>query len=356
MANHAHRYHPSPARWALPSIFALVSIALLFIGIVARGAPADAAGGTGVGLGTASTFAVLAGSTVTNTGPSVISGDVGLSPGSSITGFPPGQVLAGTKHIADGVAVQAQSDLTTAYNQAAGAPSSMDVTGQDLGGKTLIPGVYEASSGMALTGNLTLNAQGDPAAVFIFKAGTTLVTAPNSSVRFINGGSACNVYWQVGSSATLDSTTNFIGTILAHTSATLNTGATVQGRVLARAGAVTLDSNVITRPDCSTSTPTATPTPTSTSTSTASSAGSPPASSTPSSPKTTPSTTAAAPGNPTTPLPPRIPKRFPHTGLGGTQGTSSGGILFIGSALSGAAALASVGMGYRRERTTRRRS
>src|SRR5690348_6246453 len=141
--------HSSPARWVVPGVFALASLSFLLIGFVARGAPAaEAAGGSGVGLGTASTFAVLAGSTVTNTGPSVISGDVGLSPGSSITGFPPGLVLAGTQHIADGVALQAKNDLTTAYNQAASEPSGADVTGQDLGGMTLVPGVYEASTAM----------------------------------------------------------------------------------------------------------------------------------------------------------------------------------------------------------------
>lgn len=182
-----------------------------------------------IGLGTAAPFAILAGSTVTNTGPSVVSGEVGLSPGSSVTGFPPGQVLNGAVHISDGVTVNAKNDLITAYNEAAGRPMMTDVTGQDLGGMTLTPGVYEASTSMVLTGNLILDAQGSSSAVFIFKAGSTLTTASNSTVTLINGGPSCNVFWQVGSSATLSTSTEFVGTILAQTSATLGTTATLDG-------------------------------------------------------------------------------------------------------------------------------
>ena len=188
-----------------------------------------------VGLGTATSFAVLAGTTVTNTGPSMIAGDLGVSPGTAVTGFPPGVVSSGTIHRADAVAAQAQADLTTAYNDAAGRTPADAVT-TDLGGQTLAPGVYKAASSMGLTGTVTLDAEGNPNAVFIFQAGSTLITASNSTVALINGGSPCNVFWQVGSSATLGTDTTFVGSILALTSASVQTGTTVAGRVLARNG------------------------------------------------------------------------------------------------------------------------
>lgn len=201
-------------------------------------------------LGTAGNFAVLAGSTVTNTGPSVVDGgNVGVSPGSAITGFPPGTLQPPyTIHAADAVALQAQNDLTSAYNTAAGLAHTQDLTGVDLGGLTLVPGVYLFSSSAQLTGMLTLNAQGDPNAQFVFQIGSTLTTASGSSVVTINGGSTpgCTVFWQVGSSATLGTTTAFEGHVLALTSITLNTGATIlYGSALARNGAVTLDTNRI---------------------------------------------------------------------------------------------------------------
>jgi len=211
--------------------------------LVAAALPASAQ--TAPPLGTAQSYAVLAGSTVTNTGPSVIVGDLGVSPGSAVTGFPPGLVSGGAIHAADAAALSAQSALTTAYNSAAGQSCTLDLTGQDLGGQVLTPGVYCFSSSAQLTGALTLNAQGNPNALFIFKIGSTLTTASNSSVLVINGGSSCNVFWQVGSSATLGTTTAFAGNILALTSITLTTGANVSGRILARNGAVTLDSNSI---------------------------------------------------------------------------------------------------------------
>ncbi len=202
-------------------------------------------------LGTAGDFAVLAGTTVTNTGPSVIDGgNVGVSPGSAITGFPPGSVVPPyTFHAADAVALQAENDLTTAYNAAAGLAPTQNLTGQDLGGLTLVPGVYFFSSSAQLTGTLTLNAQGDPDAQFVFQIGSTITTASNSSVVTINGGlmPGCDVFWQVGSSATLGTGTAFEGHILALTSITMTTGATIQdGSALARNGAVTLDTNTIT--------------------------------------------------------------------------------------------------------------
>lgn len=197
-------------------------------------------------LGTAQQFAVLAGSTVTNTGPTVVTGDLGVWAGSAVTGFGPGIVI-GTQHVTDGVAQQAQADVTTAYNALALMSPTMILTGTDLGGLTLTPGVYFFASSAFLTGTLRLDAQGDPDALFVFQIGSTLITAPNSTVLTINSADACNAYWQVGSSATLDVGTHFVGNILALTSITLNTGATlIEGRALARTGAVTMDSNTIT--------------------------------------------------------------------------------------------------------------
>jgi hypothetical protein len=219
----------------------------------------SAAASSRVGLGTATSFSVLAGTTVTNTGPSRLSGDLGVSPGSVVTGFPPGQVN-GTQHTADAVALQAQSDLTTAYNDAAGRTPATVVSG-DLGGQTLAPKVYKATSTMGLTGTVTLDGQGVPNAVFIFQAGSSLITGSSSTVRLIHGAQPCNVFWQVGSSATLGTNTTFVGSILALTSASVQTGTTVAGRVLARNGQVSLDTNTFTGPACAAgSTPSATST------------------------------------------------------------------------------------------------
>jgi hypothetical protein len=217
---------------------------LAFIGlIVLFAAPAAFAQ---VPLGTASNFGVLGGSAVTNTGPSVVTGNVGVSPGSSVTGFPPGVIVGGTIHAANATATQAQADLTNAYNTAAGLPCGTDLTGQNLGGMTLTPGIYCFSSSAQLTGTLTLNLQGNPNAFFLFKIGSTLTTASGSSVVLTNsGGATCapNVFFQVGSSATLGTGSSFQGNILALTSITLTTGANLSGRTLARNGAVTLDTN-----------------------------------------------------------------------------------------------------------------
>lgn len=204
---------------------------------------------TSVNLGTADSFAVLAGSTITNTGSSVINGNLGLSPGSAVTGFPPG-TINGTQEVANSTAVQAQTDLTVAYNNAAGQ-TPVSTVPTELGGTTKIPGVYDSSPGtFGITGTLTLDAGGDPSAVFIFKTASTLITAGASNVVLTNGAQACNVFWQVGSSATLGTNSTFKGNILALTSATLTTGANVEGRVLTRNGAVTLDTNTITRATC----------------------------------------------------------------------------------------------------------
>ncbi len=201
-----------------------------------------------VTLGTAGSFAVLAGTTVTNTGLSDITGDLGVSPGTALTGFSPDMVL-GTLHAADPVARQAQADLTSAYQDAAGRTPATGVSA-DLGGQTLTPGVYRSASALGLTGTLTLDALGDPNAVFMFQAGSTLITAPGSVVNLIGGAQACNVFWQVGSSAALGTTSVFKGSILALTSVTVTTGTRVDGRVLARNGAVTLDNDTITRAQC----------------------------------------------------------------------------------------------------------
>jgi hypothetical protein len=225
-----------------------------------------------VGLGTAGSFAVLAGTTVTNTGPSHISGNLGVSPGTAVTGFPPGIVTGGTVHKADGVAGGAQSDLTIAYNDAAGRSPTANVPSVIGAGQTLVPGVYKASSSLEVNGALTLNAGGDPNAVWIFQApASTLTTDSGSSMVLTNGAQACNVFWQVGSSATLGTNSTFQGSILALQSISVKTGDTITGRALARNGAVTLDNDTITAPGCTTTptpTPTATtPTPTPTATS-----------------------------------------------------------------------------------------
>ena len=200
-----------------------------------------------VDLGAAGSLAVLGGSSVTNTGPSVLTGDLGVSPGSSVTGFPPG-VVVGAMHVADADSAQAQSDLTTVYNEAEGrTPGTSGLSG--LGGSTLTPGVYQGTS-LSVTGTLTLDAQGDPDAIFVFQSSSTLTTASGSSIVAVNGASSCNVYWQVGSSATLGTGSTFLGNVLALTSITATTGTAIDGRALARNGAVSLDTNTITAPQC----------------------------------------------------------------------------------------------------------
>jgi len=168
---------------------------------------------------------------------------LGLSPGAAVTGFPPG-LVRGTQHIADPVAVAAKSDLTTAYGVAASSPCTGNKTGANLGGQTLTAGTYCQTTAPTLTGTLTLSGNG----VFIFQIGSTLVTGPGATVSLINGAQACHVFWQVSSSATLDTTTTFVGTIMALASIGLKNGATINGRALAQNGAVTLINNQITVP------------------------------------------------------------------------------------------------------------
>ena len=231
-----------PLTLALAALTCLVALALP-LGRAVAAQPA-------VGLGTAESFALLAGSAATNTGPSTIGGDLGVAPGSALTGVPPATVN-GTVHVADAVAGQAHSDLTIAYDDAAGRTPALAMSG-DLGGLTLTRGVYRSGSSLGLTGVLTLDAQGDPDSVFVFQAGSTLITAAGSRVRLVNGAQPCNVFWQVGSSATLGTSSTFVGTILALTSISMNDGVTLEGRALARNGAVTLINDTITVARCAT--------------------------------------------------------------------------------------------------------
>ena len=199
-----------------------------------------------IALGGATSFAVLGGSTVTSAGVSTLDGNLGVSPGTAATGFPPG-TLNGTLHSNDGVAVQAQADLLTAYDAAVARTPATPMAG-DLGGLTLTPGTYQFGASITLASGLTLDAQGDPGAVFLFQAGSTLITAAGSHVDLINGASACNVFWQVGSSATLGASSGLAGTIMALTSISMGDGVTVNGRALALNGAVTLINDTVTVP------------------------------------------------------------------------------------------------------------
>jgi hypothetical protein len=195
-------------------------------------------------------FSVLAGSTITNTGSTTITGGVGIYPGTAITGFPPGQA-SGIIDLADSAAAEAQASLTAGYLDAAGRTGGTTVSG-DLVGKTLTAGVYKSTSSLENSGDFTLDAQGNPNAVFIFQIASTLTTGSGSHVILANGASACNVFWQVGSSATLGTNSIFKGNILALTSITITTGVNINGRVLARNGAVTLDDDVIAGCTCPT--------------------------------------------------------------------------------------------------------
>ena len=211
-----------------------------------------------VNLGTTSTFAVLAGETITNTGPTKISGslpegggNVGVSPGSEFTHQADVTMTGWQVYIADAVALQAQADLKHAYDDAAGRTPFTTIN-PELGGTTLFPGIYRSDSGFQITGTLTLDAQGDPDAVFVFQSGSTLITASDSHVKLIGDARYCRVFWKVTSSATLGTNSYFVGHIFALTSIAANTGATVQGQLLARTGSVTLDSNTITNGICET--------------------------------------------------------------------------------------------------------
>jgi hypothetical protein len=203
---------------------------------------------TRVALGAATSFVVLGGSTVTNTGLTVVTGDLGVSPGTAVTGFGPGTVV-GVQHANDPTAAQAEADLTTAYNDAAGRTLCPVAVAGNLGGQTLAPGLYKSTGSLEISsGDLTLDARGDGNAVFIFQMASTLTTSAGRQVILSGGARSTNVFWQVGTSATLGTTSSFQGTVMADQSITLATGATLNGRVLARIAAVNLDTNAIVRP------------------------------------------------------------------------------------------------------------
>ncbi len=228
---------------AATALVAVVATAMLLTLVGGAAAAAQ-----GVPLGTAKQFAVLAGAGITNTGPTTVTGDLGTYPTTTMTGTG-SLTINGTNHAGDAVTQQAKTDLVTAYNTAAGEGPPSPITA-DLGGQNLSPGVYNSASSIGLTGTLTLNAHGKSNATFVFQAGSTLTTASSSSVKLVNGAQACNVFWQVGSSATLGTGSTFSGSILALESITVTTGTTVDGRVLARDGAVTLDTDTIHRSTC----------------------------------------------------------------------------------------------------------
>ncbi|MBU4230994.1 MAG: DUF3494 domain-containing protein [Proteobacteria bacterium] len=206
------------------------------------------AGQAPVELGSAGNFGVLAGTTITSTGGGTINGDVGVWPGTGFVVGDPPVIVTGTVHLGDPYAARAQGDLTTAYNDAAGRTTGAISPGQELGGLTLAPGLYKSATAFDITSvNLTLDAQGNPNAVWIFQMGTTLTVGTGRQVILAGGAQARNIFWQVGSSATLDTTSVFKGNILAYTAITVKTGATLDGSALARNAAVTLDSNTVTR-------------------------------------------------------------------------------------------------------------
>ncbi len=227
--------------------FTTLLLALALSVMVAVPATSMAAEPT-VDLGSTASFAILAGQTITNTNPTTINGDVGVHPGSTF----PGQdeaTINGVVHLADAVALEAKTDLVTAYNDASSRALTAN-TGVDLGGLTLGPGVYESGGVLGLTGTLTLDAGGDPDAVFIFRSTATLITASDSTVELINGARFCRVFWVVPTSATLGTNSEFVGHIFAEASIEVLTGATVQGQLLAQTGSVTLDANTITNGLC----------------------------------------------------------------------------------------------------------
>lgn len=234
----------------------------LALGLAFSGIPA-ATQAAPVDLATASPFVVLAGTTVTNSGPSVLNGDLGVSPGSALVGFEFPATVNGATHATTAVAGQAQSDITTAYNVAAGEPVAPadDLTGTNLGNRTLTAGAYEYTSDAFLTGPipLVLDGEGDPNAQFVFQITSELITSPGSSVQMIGEASPCNVYWQVGSSATLDTTTAFQGNVMALTDISLLNGASVIGRLFARNGQISLLNNFLDNSQCDTDSTTTPP-------------------------------------------------------------------------------------------------
>lgn len=232
---------------------ASLSCAVLFGMLSVSTASSAFAAEAKVNLGSSLSYSVLAGETVTNTGQSIIAADLGTSPGTSVTGFPPG-IVAGSIHAADEHAALAQNDLLKAYDDAE-TRDPTEILDDELVGRTLPGGVYKATSSLDLNGTLTLDGEGNPDSVWVFQVDSALTTGSSSNIQLVNGASSCNVFWQVGSSATLGSSSYFAGSILANTSVTVNTDAIVEGRALARTGAVTLDNNLFLAPDCGDTTP-----------------------------------------------------------------------------------------------------
>jgi LPXTG-motif cell wall-anchored protein len=328
--SHTPTSHTSSGRVTV-RLAAAVALVGSVTALLASGQPATAGIVPTVDLATSSDYSVLAATTVTNTNESVIGQSVGLSPGTAVIGFPPGVVSApGVIAVANADTGQAQTDLTAAYLDAASRPVEFTQVNPDLVGQTLLPGVYAgtAKAALSLSGQLVLDGQGNPDAVFIFQTDSTLITSTGSTIALINGASECNVFWQVGSSATLGSGSFFVGNILALTSVTVESSTVVHGRALAQTGAVTLDNNVFTQPSCAPSTdltPTATaPSITTPSTTTSST--------------TLPATTITQDvGGVSTTIPLDVEITLPDTGA--TSATSSIGMGAIVALLLGAAAL-----------------
>jgi hypothetical protein len=230
----------------------VLRVCILVLPLLAINATAGSFNPGSLNLGSVAPFAVLGGSTVTNTGKTVVVGDVGVSPGSSITGFPPGRIIDGGKHSNDPLAMQAQADALSAYNVLAGLTPTANLTGHGLAGLTLKPGVYkfDTSAELALGRTLTLDFEGMDDQNIVFQIGTTLTTGYASQVIEVNRGHNDNTYWQVGTSATLGIDTSFRGNIIAQQSITLTTGASIRCRAIALVGAVTMDANQITGKVC----------------------------------------------------------------------------------------------------------
>lgn len=242
-----HTFTLTSPRRATATAAATFALAALLVASTGQAANAVA---LPVPLGTAAGFAVLASTTVTNTGLTAISGDIGVNPGSAVVGFPPGIQTAGAAYIADPVSLQARTDASNAFTSASGqaGPTNIPV---ELGGTVRLPDLYESGGAFTINGTLTLDGGGDPAAIFIFRSASTLITGSASTVTLINQANPCNVFWIVASSATLGTTSTISGTILSATSISAATGTTVNGRLLALNGAVTLDATTVTSTGCS---------------------------------------------------------------------------------------------------------
>lgn len=307
--------------------------------IINLGAPAAFAAEAPVGLGAVASYSVLGGETVTNTGLTVLDGDLGTTPGSAITGFPPG-IVGGTTRV-EAAAADAKASLLVAYDDARSRATTASVAG-DLVGQTLVGGVYTASGPLAVSGTLTLDAQGDPNAVFIFQAASTLITASSSRIALLDGASSCNVYWQVAESATLGTNSRFTGTIMALQSISVTTGTRVDGRALARNGQVSLQSNVFQSTTCVTApligTPTDTATPPGTGTPTDGGTGGPgtPTDGGTGGPGTPTDGGTGGPGTPTDGGPGTPGNGTPGNGTPGTgTPTDNGGVLIVPTSTRG---------------------